>query len=267
MCPKLCPSATPVSTTSFTAAISVAPRSVHVGVLVTAACTQMPLNGHQLNGHDPHSHHMLGALKVAIRHAILVMLALPDAHDPHRFQLRSIWVPVTDDPQAAYAYTEVKTPRIVPSPRDISRAEIVDSWLVWLRAAEGRRALYRIVAWSKGAPLWLLAQQERCSDRTIANRIDRSMAAILAEFLDTEMTVEPIEEPPRMPVRHYHAAWEATTGDAGVRERFGKVWIDGIGMMRDGRRLRDGREKADDKRLYRDRPPNGKGGRSRPFTT
>jgi hypothetical protein len=27
-----------------------------------------------------------------------------------------------------------------------------------------------------------------------------------------------------------------------------------IGFMRDGRRLRDGREKADDKRLYRDRP-------------
>jgi hypothetical protein len=34
------------------------------------------------------------------------------------------------------------------------------------------------------------AQQERCTDRTIANRIDRSMAAILAEFLDTETDVE-----------------------------------------------------------------------------
>jgi hypothetical protein len=46
------------------------------------------------------------------------------------------------------------------------------------------------MAGSKGAPLWLLAQQERCTDRTIANRIDRSMAAILAEFLDTETDVE-----------------------------------------------------------------------------
>ena len=32
--------------------------------------------------------------------------------------------------------------------------------------------------------------------------------------------------------------------------RFGKVYIDGIGYMRDGRRLRDGREKADAKQLY-----------------
>jgi hypothetical protein len=46
----------------------------------------------------------------------------------------------------------------------------------------------------------------------------------------------------------------AETGAAGVRENFGKVWIDGVGYMKDGRRVRDGREKADDKRLYRDRP-------------
>jgi hypothetical protein len=57
-----------------------------------------------------------------------------------------------------------------------------------------------------------------------------------------------------LPVRHYHSAFEATTGDAGVRESLGKVYNDGIGFMKDGRRLRDGREKAEDKRLYRDRP-------------
>ena len=79
------------------------------------------------------------------------------------------------------------------------------------------------------------------------------MAAILREFLVEEMTVEPIEERAALPVRHYHAAWEATTGEAGERQDFGKVYIDGIGYMKDGRRLRDGREKADDKRLYRDR--------------
>jgi hypothetical protein len=87
----------------------------------------------------------------------------------------------------------------------------------------------------------------------LINRIDRSMASILSEFLEEEMTVERIEEPAALPVRHYHAAWEATTGEAGTREAFGKVWIDGIGYMRDGRRLRDGREKADSRKLYRDR--------------
>jgi hypothetical protein len=80
------------------------------------------------------------------------------------------------------------------------------------------------------------------------------MAAILREFLDEEMTVEPVEEPAALPVRHYHSAFESTTGDAGTRESFGKVYIDGIGFMKDGRRLRDGREKIDAKRLYRDRP-------------
>jgi hypothetical protein len=208
------------------------------------------LNGYAFNG----SHHLLGPLKAAVRNAILVMLALPDVHDPHRFQLRSMWLPVADDPQTAYAYTEVKTPRIVPSPKDISRAEIVDSWLVWLRAEEGKRAVHRVFHWARGVPTWVQAQRENCTERTIHNRIDRSMAAVLREFLDEEMTVEPIEERAALPVRHYHAAWEATAGDTGVREAFGKVWIDGIGMMKDGRRLRDGREKAEAKRLYRDHP-------------
>ena len=33
------------------------------------------------------------------------------------------------------------------------------------------------------------AQREGCSEATIANRIDRSMAAILTEFLCTEVEV------------------------------------------------------------------------------
>jgi Domain of unknown function (DUF6362) len=167
----------------------------------------MLLNG-KLNGHDPHSRDMLAALKQAIRHGVLVMLALPDGHDPRRYQLRSMWLPVTDDPQTAYAYTEVKTPRIVPSPKDITRAEIVDSWLVWLRATEGKRALHRVFHWARGVPVWQLAQREGCTERTIHNRIDRSMAAILREFLDTEASVERTEEPAEKPVRHYRANWE-----------------------------------------------------------
>jgi hypothetical protein len=212
---------------------------------------RMALNGHSLNGS---SHHLLAALKGAVRHAILVMLALPDGHDPHRYQLRSMWLPVTDHPGLAYAYNEIRTPKIVPSPRDITRAEIVDSWLVWLRAEEGKRAVHRVFHWARGVPTWVQAERENCSDRTITNRIDRSMAAILREFLDEETTVERIEEPAEKPVRHYRANWELTAGDAGVRDSFGKVYINGIGFMKDGRRLRDGREKADDKRLYRDRP-------------
>jgi hypothetical protein len=209
------------------------------------------INGHSLNG----SRHLLPALKLAIQQAVLVMMALSDPDRRFRGGLCSTWsISAVDDPGLAYAYNEIRTPKIVPTPRDVSRAEIVDSWLVWLRATEGRRSLYRVSASARGLPIWLLAQQERCTERTIHNRLDRSMAAILREFLDVETDVAPIEEPAALPVRHYHAAWEATAGAAGTRESFGKVYIDGIGYMKDGRRLRDGREKADAKRLYRDRP-------------
>jgi hypothetical protein len=209
------------------------------------------INGHSLNGS---SHHMLGALKHAIRHGVLTMQVLGDPDYKYRTGLRSMWLTVASDPDLAYGYGEVAAPKFVPSPRDISRAEIVDSWLVWLRAEEGKRAAHRVFHWARGVPTWMQAQRENCSGRTIHNRIDRSMAVILRQFLDVETDVAPIEEPAALPVRHYHASWEATTGDAGTREAFGKVYIDGIGYMKDGRRLRDGREKADAKRLYRDRP-------------
>jgi hypothetical protein len=51
-----------------------------------------------------------------------------------------------------------------------------------------------------------------------------------------------------------HLADRLHRREAGTRDSFGKVYIDGIGFMKDGRRLRDGREKADDRKLYRDRP-------------
>jgi hypothetical protein len=196
---------------------------------------------------------MLAALKQAIRHAILVMLALPDLHDPHRYQLRSMWLPVADDPGLAYGFAAVKEPLIVPSPRDITAPR--SSTHGWCGCAPRKAS-----ALCTGSFTGREACRPGCrrSGRTVAketitNRI-RSTAAILREFLEEEASVEPIEEPAALPVRHYHAAWEATTGEAGTREAFGKVWIDGIGLMKDGRRLRDGREKADDKRLYRDRP-------------
>jgi hypothetical protein len=140
----------------------------------------MGLNGHSFNGS---AHHMLAPLKDAIRHGVLVMLATGDVDRRYRGPLRSTWsIATVDDPGLAYAYNEIKTPRIVPSPRDITRAEIVDSWLVWLRATEGKRAVHRVFHWARGVPTWQQAQRENCSGRTIPNRIDRSMAAILDEF-------------------------------------------------------------------------------------
>ena len=206
------------------------------------------INGHKLNGS---SRAMLAALKAAIRNGVLVMQALDDPDYKYRRPLTSTWrISAPDDPNTAYAYTELRL-RFVPSPRDITRAEIVDSWLVWLRATEGKRGTHRVFHWARGAPQWLLAQRENCSERTISNRIDRSMAAILREFLCTEADVEHIEEPAEPPVHSFHG--EHVSELVGAIGGHAKVWIDGVGFMRDGRRTRDGREKAEGGKLYRDR--------------
>jgi hypothetical protein len=208
----------------------------------------MTLNGHALNGS---SRTMLAALKAAIRNGVLVMQALDDPDYKYRRPLTSTWrISAPDDPNTAYAYTELRL-RFVPSPRDITRAEIVDSWLVWLFATEGKRGAHRIFHWARGAPQWLLAQREHCSERTIVNRIDRSMAKILEEFLETEIEVGHVEEPADQPVRSFHGLH--TSDITGAIGGHGKVWIDGVGFMRDGRRVRDGREKAEGGKLYQNR--------------
>jgi hypothetical protein len=207
------------------------------------------INGHKLNG-SPRT--MLAALKAAIRNGVLVMQAMSDLDYRWRQPLRSTWrISAPDDPNTAYAYTELRL-RFVPSPRDITRAEIVDSWLVWLFTVEGKRGTHRIFHWARGAPQWLLAQREGCSERTIVNRIDRSMAKILDEFLETEIEVGHVEEPADKPVRSFHG--EHTSDVTGTIEGHGKVWLDGVGFMRDGRRVRDGRDKAEAGKLYRNRP-------------
>src|ERR1700720_4512539 len=142
---------------------------------------------HKLNGSSAVA---LTALKIVIRDAVLVMQAMDDPDYKFRRPLTSTWrISAPDDPNTAYAYTEVKL-RLRPSPRDITRAEIVDRWLVWLHGIEGKRGTHRIFHWARGAPLWLQAQREHCSERTIVNRIDRSMAKILNEFFLAEATVE-----------------------------------------------------------------------------
>jgi hypothetical protein len=64
---------------------------------------------------------------------------------------------------------------------------------VWLRAEEGKRSLHKVFHWARCVPLWVQAQRENCSERTIVNRIDRLMAAILREFLDVKASIAPVE--------------------------------------------------------------------------
>jgi hypothetical protein len=206
------------------------------------------INGHKLNGSSGVA---LAALKIVIRDGILTMLAMDDVDAKYRGPLRSTWrISAPDDPNTAYAYTELRL-KVRPTPRDITRAEYVDSWLVWLHGVEGKRGTHRIFHWARGAPQWLQAQREHCSERTIVNRIDRSMAKILSEFFLAEATVEHVDEPADKQVHSFHSAHVSEI--EGSIEKHGKCWIDGVGFMRDGRRLRDGQDRVEDRRLYRDR--------------
>jgi hypothetical protein len=81
----------------------------------------MPPNG-KLNGHDPHSRNLLAALKQAIRHGVLV--CWPAGRKRPETPSAPIHM------AAGRGFAAVKEPHLVPTPRDITRAEIVDSWLV-----------------------------------------------------------------------------------------------------------------------------------------
>ena len=107
-------------------------------------------------------------------------------------------------------------------------------WLAWLRREEGDLALKRVIGWARGTPMYVLAHRERRCTRTIMNRIDRSMAAILREFLAVRIDIPVVDEAP--------AVLPRITGFTSFTERPraadvpsevepGRVYIAGIGFM------------------------------------
>ena len=118
--------------------------------------------------------------------------------------------------------------------------EIVMYWMAWLRRSEGELALKRIIGWSMGVPSWQMARREGCSEHTIANRIDRSLNAVLKAFGDIDAVPPLVEEAPQ-PVERLrsHREERPTAPQAGTLQP-GKLWIDGIGWMFEGKRWEDG---------------------------
>lgn len=195
---------------------------------------------------------MLVALKEAIRRAIVVLNALGSS-DQRYLALGSAWSGANDDPTLAYGYSEIVV-RIQPTAREISQAEIVAEWLSWLGARDAT-AVKRLTRWARGMQLWLMADLERVSPRTVTNRIDRSVALILKEFGGLDAGVVRLEEPhQRRPYALGFAAPDPINAEtAGLPP--GRVFISGVGWMRrrrdEGawRRHRDGTERIDAARL------------------
>jgi Domain of unknown function (DUF6362) len=181
---------------------------------------------------------MLNSLKQAVRDAWLVFARLPDVDARFRMGLRSGWtLPVVNAASDAYGYASASARAEYPSPRDISRMEIVMEWLAWLRREEGDLALRRVIGWARGTPLVLAHGERRCT-RTIENRIDRSMAAILREFLAVRIAIPVVDEAPAVLPRITSFTERPSAADVPPEAEPGKVYIAGIGFMYRGARYK-----------------------------
>jgi hypothetical protein len=186
---------------------------------------------------------LVSSLKETIQEAWITLSRLPDPDARFRRGLGFGWIlPTINDARDAYGSAPASE-NAKASPEKISEAEVVFEWLAWLRREEppegGEYAIKRIGAWALGTPIWRMAQSERCSEKTIHNRIDRSVAKIVATFVadqDDQVEVAAIYEPQPKPILTFTPPPGRIM--AGPLEDAGKVFIAGIGMMFRGKRYR-----------------------------
>lgn len=182
----------------------------------------------------------LATIKTIVRRAIITLMTLrdPDRKYLHR---QSSWLfPVVNTAQEAYGYSNYG---FDPTPQDITQMELIAGWLAWLRRTEGEHAVRRIISWTLGVPTWRLAARERCSDRTIRNRIDRSIVAMLRQFAAVDISVEIVED--EKMVTPYAMVFDPAPGPHGGPVILRKVYVYDKGFMLGSKNIRDGREKAD----------------------
>jgi hypothetical protein len=131
-------------------------------------------------------------VKAKVRNAWIVFARLPDSDARFRQGLRGGWIfPVVRDPGESYGW-QPPWLKAVSTPKEISEMETVMEWMAWLRRFEGDVALRRVMGWAAGMPMLVLASREQCSARTIANRINRSLAKIMLEFLSVVAVIDPM---------------------------------------------------------------------------
>jgi hypothetical protein len=176
----------------------------------------------------------LEQLKSTIKQAWITLSMLPDPDARFRQALGSSWTlptfrSIKDGDYPCENYT-----KLIPSPHEISTMEAVFEWLAWLKLIGppygGEYAIKRIAAWALGSPIWRLAQRERCSERTIHNRIDMSIAKISGKFKDMEVEIKPIDETEPRPARIRGFTEKPEIGGAGSLEP-GRVYVEGVGFM------------------------------------
>jgi hypothetical protein len=194
------------------------------------------------------------ALKLKIKNAWLTLAMLPDPDARYRRALASGWVmKIVQDYHDAYGSTPASW-KGTPSPKEISEMEYILDWLAWLRRVGepggGEYSIKRLAAWGYGVAVWKMAQREHCTEKTIYNRIDRSVAKILLKFRCIDVKFEIINEPePRSArIRGFMDGDVSTIGGAPASLEPGRVYLDGIGFMFRGEKYRSAYDEAVDNR-------------------
>src|SRR5690348_16561405 len=104
---------------------------------------------------------LLAALRHLVSRAWQTFAQTPDPD--RRFRTSGAAWPfiVVHDFHEAYGYSAPRARRFAPTAQDISNADLVMTWMAWLKREEGDDAIRRIMAWSLGVPAWMLGQRER----------------------------------------------------------------------------------------------------------
>jgi hypothetical protein len=191
----------------------------------------------------PEAKRLLAELKIKVRNAWLVLERLPDLDARFRRGLSGGgwcltvvrgWQAIesSDD---TFATDKIRTRPPTPSPHEITEAEGIMTWMVWLRQKEGKAAVSRIIAWARGAPWCNMSAREGCSDRTVRNRLDRSMAAVMLEFREERLDIPVVDEPALSNRRARYFAAPLGAGDGNGEVRVGKCFIGGHGFRFGGK--------------------------------
>jgi len=177
----------------------------------------------------------IAAVRELIRYSIMTLSAMKDP-DAKYLGLAQLPQHIVHDIKEAYGYSAASVRSFRPTAQDITQMEYFAGWLSWLRRTEGEKALRRLIGWSMGVATWRLGQREGCSDDTIMNRINRSIAAMIRHFLKFNIVIEQVDEPFKGAV--YAAVLQKPPGPHGGEVQFMKVYVSDLGFMKGGRRLK-----------------------------
>lgn len=124
-----------------------------------------------------------------MRRAILTLRALPDVKGPKEFG-NAFANLIVHQVEESYGWSGAKAVSFEPEPRDVSIYLTVLGWISWFQREVDAKAKPRdrlvpiFFAWAYEIPMWRLAKQNSCSERTVERRRDGLAETVAIRFAD-----------------------------------------------------------------------------------